>query len=112
MPNNNGLRLDPVALTGAGNALGEHGETLHAVQRAAHADATEAHSGWVGSSAAALAGLLDSWEPTSSEHIRRIGDHSCGMHVAAAEFTFMEQRHKQAFEDIEAEAGRKRPSAL
>jgi hypothetical protein len=86
------LRVNPDVLSHVGNELANHGETLLALQQSCHAAAEGAHSGWVGSSAGALSGLLDRWATVSSTHMGRFGDHSCGMHFAAVEFTEMENR--------------------
>jgi uncharacterized protein YukE len=94
------VRVNPEALSHAGNELASRGETLHALQRSCHGEAEDAQSGWVGSSAAALSGLLDGWASTSSAHIRRIGEQSCDMHFAAADFIFMEQYNSQEFRDV------------
>lgn len=94
------LRVQPDALRRAGTAIGDHGETLHTVQQRCHGQAQDAHSGWVGSSAAALAGLLDDWTTTSTAQLGRIGRHSCDMHSAAAEFTVMEQDNTRALRSV------------
>jgi len=85
------LRAYSDALCDMGNRLADHGESLLALQRASHDDATGAHSGWVGSSANALTELLDRWATVSGAHVGRFGEHSCGMHFAAAGLTEMEQ---------------------
>lgn len=94
------LRVNPEALCQAGNAIADHGETLHALQQACHGEAQEAHRGWVGSSARALSGLLDNWARASHAHLTRIGGHACDMQVAAAEFFFLEQRNAAALRDL------------
>ncbi|HEU4361581.1 MAG TPA: hypothetical protein VFR27_08715 [Mycobacterium sp.] len=90
------LRVDPEALRLAGNEIAGHGETLYALQRSCHDQAQDAHPGWVGVSAGALSELLDNWSTVGTDHIARIGEHSCDMHYAAAEFTWMTQRHSAA----------------
>lgn len=94
------LRVNPEALRHAGNDIAGHGETLHAVQQSCHTDAAQAQHGWVGSSARALSGLLDNWATTSAAHLKRIGGHSCDMHVAAAQFLFMDQSGAAALSDV------------
>lgn len=98
----NEIRVNPEALSHTGNELAGRGETLHALQRSCHGEAEAAQSGWVGSSAAALSGLLDGWAATSTAHIGRIGKHSCDMHFAAADFIFMEQHNAKELGDIGA----------
>ena len=90
------LRASPDALSHVGNELANHGETLLAIQQSCHGAAEAAQSGWVGSSAGALSGLLDRWSTVSSTHMGRFGDHSCGMHFAAVEFAEMERRDATA----------------
>jgi uncharacterized protein YukE len=87
------LRAIPDVLCHIGNQLANHGETLHALQQSCHGQADGAQAGWVGSSAGALSGLLDSWATASAAHLGRFGEHSCGMHFAAVEFTEMEQHN-------------------
>lgn len=94
------LRARPDVLSHVGTELANHGEALLAVQRACQGAAEDARSGWVGSSAGALSGLLDRWETASATHIGRFGDHSCGMHFAAVEFTEMEQRTAAALSKV------------
>jgi uncharacterized protein YukE len=96
------VRVNPEALCHAGNELAGRGETLHALQRSCQGEAEAAQSGWVGSSAAALSGLLDGWASTSTVHIRCIGEHSCDMHFAAADFFFMERHNAQELRDVGA----------
>ncbi|WP_253869574.1 hypothetical protein [Mycobacterium sp. 1164966.3] len=90
------LRATPDSLTRIGNQLADHGESLLALQLSCLGTAEEAHPGWVGSSALALSGLLDGWAMTSTAHIARFGEHSRGMHFAAAGFRQMEQRNTAA----------------
>jgi uncharacterized protein YukE len=90
------LRVDPTALSHAGNEVANHGEDLLAHQQSCHSEAADAHSGWVGSSAGALSGLLDGWETTSDAHFRRFGQHSTGMHFVAADFADTEDRSTAA----------------
>jgi uncharacterized protein YukE len=94
------LRVNPEALCHAGNQIASRGETLHALQQSCHGEAQGAHPGWVGCSAGALSALLDSWATTSTAHVKRIGEQSCDMHFAAAEFTSMEQRNVAALADV------------
>ncbi|MCV7196382.1 hypothetical protein [Mycobacterium angelicum] len=85
------LRAFSDALCDMGNRLAGHGESLLALQRSCQDAAEGAQSGWVGSSAGALTGLLDRWATASAAHVGRFGEHSCGMHFAAAGLTEMEQ---------------------
>jgi uncharacterized protein YukE len=106
------LRAQPDVLSHVGTQLANHGETLLAVQRACHGAAEDAQSGWVGSSAGALSGLLDRWETASTTHIGRFGEHSCGMHFAAVEFTEMEQRNAAALAKVGTTADGDTPRAV
>jgi uncharacterized protein YukE len=90
------LRVNPTALSQAGNDVANHGEDLLARQQSCHGEAAGAQSGWVGASAGALSNLLDGWQTTSDAHLRRFGKHSCDMHFAAVEFADMEDRNAEA----------------
>ena len=104
------LRAIPDQLSHVGNQLADHGETLLALQQSCHGAAEGAHSGWVGSSAGALSGLLDTWATVSTTHMGRFGEHSCGMHIAAVEFTEMERHNTTAVAKVgEAANGAVRP---
>src|SRR5450755_1638797 len=87
------LRASPDVLWQVGTQLANHGETLLALQRSCHGQADGAQAGWVGSSAGALSGLLDTWATASAAHLGRFGEHSGGMHFTAAESTEMEQHN-------------------
>lgn len=90
------LRVDPEALRLAGNEIAGHGAALHALQRSCHDEAQDVHPGWVGFSAGALSALLDNWSTVHTDHVARIGGHSCAMHFTAAEFVDMAQRNSAA----------------
>jgi len=94
------LRVDPTALSQAGNEVANHGEDLLAHQQSCHGEAAGAHSGWVGSSAGALSDMLDGWETTSDTHFRRFGKHSTDMHFVAADFADAEDRNIQAVRSV------------
>jgi uncharacterized protein YukE len=98
------LRVIPDVLSHVGNELANHAESLLALQRSCHGAAEGAQSGWVGSSAGALAALLDQWATASTTHVGRFDAHSCGMHFAAVEFTEMERRNAAALAEV-GEAG-------
>jgi uncharacterized protein YukE len=92
--------LSPQELMQAANDMADHGESLLTAHQASHGTATDAHSGWVGSSSGALSGLLDSWEDATTAHVGRIGDHSCDMHFTAADFVFSEEQSKQKLSEL------------
>lgn len=87
------LRAASDVLCHMGNQLADHGESLLAWQQSCHDAAEAAQSGWIGSSAGALSALLDYWETASAAHVGRFGEHSCGMHFAAAGLVEMEQNN-------------------
>lgn len=97
----NGMRISPEALRLAGIELAGHGETLHGLQQLCRGAAQDAHPGWVGFSAGALAELLDNWSAAGTNHVARIGEQSCQMHFAAAEFTWMAQRNFAALAAVD-----------
>jgi uncharacterized protein YukE len=99
------LRVDPTALSSAGNDVANHGEDLLARQLACHGEAAAAQSGWVGASAGALSNLLDGWQTTSDAHLRRFGKHSCDLHFAAVGFTDMEDRNSEEVRRVGEAAG-------
>lgn len=94
------LWVNPETLSKAANDVADHGESMLAAHQSSHGQAAEAQSGWVGSSAGALSGMLDSWETTTTAHLSRIGEQSCGMHFAAADFAFNEQQNKQKLDEV------------
>jgi hypothetical protein len=98
------LRVIPDALSGVGNALAGHGESLLALQQSCHSAAEGARPGWVGSSAVALSGLLDRWAVASTTHIGRFGEHACGMHFAAAGFSAMERGNAATHAELRNDA--------
>lgn len=90
--------------------MADHGESLLAAHQASHGEASGAHSGWVGSSAGALSGMLDNWETATTEHVGRIGNHSTGMHFTAADFALNEQQNKEMLDEVGRAAGGRNPS--
>jgi uncharacterized protein YukE len=94
------LRVNPTALSLAGNDVANEGEDLLARQQSCHGEAAGAQSGWVGASAGALSNLLDGWQTTSDAHLRRFGKHSCDMHFAAVEFADMDDRNAEAVRSV------------
>ncbi|MFW3113345.1 hypothetical protein MHAE_06172 [Mycobacterium haemophilum DSM 44634] len=94
------LRAIPDILCYAGNELAEHGDSLLVLQQSCRREAENAQPGWVGSSAAALSGLLDRWAIASTNHIGRFSEHAGGMYVAATGFTASEQRNATALAQV------------
>ncbi|CCK59007.1 Conserved protein of unknown function [Mycobacterium canettii CIPT 140070010] len=90
------MRAIPEVLSRVGYQLADHGESLLTSHHRCHGAAEGARSRWVGSSAGALSGLLESWAQASTAHAARIGDHSYGMHLAAAGFAEMEDHNAAA----------------
>jgi len=98
------LRAIPDSLSRVGNELATQGETLLALQLSCHSAAEDAQPGWVGSSAHALSALLNRWATASTTHIGRFGQHSCGLHFAAAGFRQMEQHGAVAIAGLRNDA--------
>jgi hypothetical protein len=98
------LRAIPDSLSRLGNELADHGEALLALQQSCHSAAEGTQPGWVGLSAQALSGLLDRWALASTTHIGRFGEHSCGMHFAAAGFSQMERGNATALAELRNDA--------
>jgi uncharacterized protein YukE len=90
------LRAIPDVLSHIGIELASHGQSLLALQQACHRDADAAQPGWVGTSAAALSGLLDRWATASTGHQARFDEHAGGMRFTAAGFTTLEQHNAAA----------------
>lgn len=97
------LRANPELLTQVGYALANHGESLLALHQSCHAEAEGAKSGWVGSSAGALSGLLGRWATAGATHADRFGEHSCGMHLATVGFAEMDQSNAAALAAVSAQ---------
>ncbi|MDT5136517.1 MAG: hypothetical protein QOD58_779 [Mycobacterium sp.] len=87
------LRAIPDVLSHIGIELANHGQSLLSLQQSCHRDADGAQPGWVGSSAAALSGLLDRWATASYGHLARFGEHASDMRFAAAGFTALDQQN-------------------
>ncbi|WP_202582173.1 hypothetical protein [Mycobacterium tuberculosis] len=90
------LRAIPEVLSQVGYQQADHGESLLTSHHCCLGAAEGARPGWVGSSAGALSGLLDSWAEASTAHAARIGDHAYGMHLAAVGFAEMEEHNAAA----------------
>lgn len=87
------LRANPDVLSHVGNQLADHGLSLLAVQQLCQDDADSAQRGWVGSSAAALTGLLDRWAAAGASHLDRIAEYAGGMRTAAAACAELDRRN-------------------
>lgn len=87
------LRAIPDALSQASVELADQGNTLMDLHMSCHRDADDARRGWVGSSAAALAGLLDRWGADTAAQLARFGEHANGLRFAAAGFIEMDHHH-------------------
>ncbi|OBI90801.1 hypothetical protein A9X01_11430 [Mycobacterium asiaticum] len=87
------MRANPDVLSHVGNQLADHGQSLLAVQQLCHDDVGGAQRGWVGSSAAALTGLLDRWAAAGASHLNSIAEYAGGMRTAAAECAELDQRN-------------------
>lgn len=94
------LRVIPDLLAQVGNELSNHAQWLLAWQMSCHSEAEDARSGWIGLSATALVGLLDTWATTSNAHTERLAVHAAGMHLAAEGFTELEQNNVAALTKV------------
>ncbi|MGB3484777.1 MAG: hypothetical protein WBB07_21485 [Mycobacterium sp.] len=91
MPKN--LRVDIPGLHPASAGVSDEQSTLTAQHGRVVSALQCAHSGWIGSSAAALTELTSSWERASSRQGTRIRRHAGDIGVAAQLFSYLEQRH-------------------
>ncbi|TDK90256.1 hypothetical protein EUA02_23750 [Mycobacterium paragordonae] len=85
------LRAIPDVLSYVGTELANQARTLRGVQRACDRDVDGAQPGWVGTSGAALAELLNRWAAAGAGHLARLNDHADGIRFAAAGLGEMEQ---------------------
>lgn len=92
------VRISPEQLRLAGDEVTVTGESLLALHHTCLTDAESAHCGWVGTSAGALAGLLDRWTAASRSHGTRISEQAIGLHSGATEFADMEYNHAAALD--------------
>ncbi|MCV7224657.1 WXG100 family type VII secretion target [Mycolicibacterium komossense] len=92
--------------------LGTQGENF-AVEHAANQTQIEmAQSGWRGSSSTALSARVEKWDQTSSALLRRLSDHSQGLHDSANAFAAHEQRSAEAMRMIGEQGDQASSSAL
>jgi WXG100 family type VII secretion target len=94
------LSADVDALTQSATAVTGHGDDLHATHTAASAQLSAAESGWIGSSAQALANRVAKWNGRTTELVATIGDHAQDMHTSATEFAANEQDSSQKLCDV------------
>lgn len=85
------LRAIPDVLSYVGTELANQARTLRGVQRSCDRDVDGAQPGWVGTSGAALAELLNRWAAAGAGHLARLNDHADGIRFAAAGLGELEQ---------------------
>lgn len=81
-----GMRVDPADLRLVAGQVDVAADGLRSQDAVAHADIHAARAGWVGASAAALAGLLAQWEDESAGHYTELISHSQGLRSAAVAY--------------------------
>jgi uncharacterized protein YukE len=81
-----GLRVDPVDVRVAGAQVDGHAESFLAGHAAANERIAASRGGFIGDSAAALAGLADYWKQESAAHHRELCEHAEDLRAAAAEY--------------------------
>jgi WXG100 family type VII secretion target len=69
---------------------GQH-EELATTYASTQSQGWDAEGGWVGSSAAALSGLLDRWQSDATRHHAMLNHHHEGLDAAASGFAAMER---------------------
>ena len=89
------LRITPEEVFHAATVGRDHHEELAGTYASTQSQGWDAESGWVGSSGAALSGLLDRWQSHASDHHRMLNDHHDGLDAAAAAFTEMDNNAGQ-----------------
>lgn len=82
-----GVRVDPADLRLAASQVDVAADRLRSRDTVAHGDIHVARAGWVGASAAALAGLVAQWEEESADHYTELISHSQDLQSAAADYT-------------------------
>lgn len=97
-------RVDVADLRFAGIEVGREQSALSGVHADTAAAIAAAHSGWVGSSAAALAQATARWNVMSTIHTAAVGSHGGHMHGAAIAFADTEDRNAEAVGDVDAGA--------
>ncbi|SRX92145.1 hypothetical protein MSP7336_00369 [Mycobacterium shimoidei] len=80
------LRVDPVGVRAAGKQVDEQAESFLAGHVAANERIAAAQNGFIGESAAALAGLAAHWKEESASHHRELRQHGEDLLAAAAKY--------------------------
>lgn len=90
------LSVDVEQLLAAAVRTAGHGEELAARHLAADNRLESAAPGWVGRSAAALAGRADLWRAESNRLVAQVGGHATALHSSALGFSAAEQHNAVA----------------
>lgn len=85
------LNIKPEEVFHAATVGRNHHEQLAGTYASTQSQCWDAESGWVGSSGAALSGLLDRWQSHAGAHHRMINDHHEGLDAAATTFSQMDK---------------------
>lgn len=87
------LRVDIPGLSRASTDVGDQAGIVSASHRQSVSSLSDAESGWVGSSAQALADMAGKWEKTTAKHQTAINNQAVHMDTAAKIFSYMEERN-------------------
>ncbi|MCV7288203.1 WXG100 family type VII secretion target [Mycolicibacterium wolinskyi] len=97
----NELQVDAVAVSTAAGRIDTAADGLRAAHAAVHDRIAAAQAGWVGSSAAALAGATAKWQEQSSARYTEMIRHAADYRTAAANYTSTDESEAA---DVEAKA--------
>ncbi|MET0901234.1 MAG: hypothetical protein ABWY45_25240 [Mycobacterium sp.] len=99
------FEVDVPGLIQGGADVGRRAEMLASAHRQSIVSVGDAQSGWVGSSAQALAAMAGKWEQISAKQAGAIENHAGRMDIAAKLFAEMEERHARQLKTVD-EQGR------
>jgi WXG100 family type VII secretion target len=89
------LEIVPEDVFHAATVGRNHHEELAGTYASTQSQGWDAESGWVGTSGAALSGLLDRWQSHAADHHRMINDHNEHLDTAATAFSEMDKHAAQ-----------------
>ena len=89
------LSVKPEEVFHAATVGRDQHEELAGTYASTQSQGWDAESGWVGSSGAALSGLLDRWQSHAGDHHRMLNDHHDGLDAAGTTFSEMDKHDAQ-----------------
>jgi WXG100 family type VII secretion target len=95
------LTIKPEEVFHAATVGRDHHEQLATTYASTQSQGWDAESGWVGSSGAALSGLLDRWQSHATNHHQMLNDHHEHLDNAATAFTELDHQAGQRVKNLQ-----------